>query len=103
MYTTLLTTLEDGIYTITINRPDKLNALNRQVMSNLNEVLDEVYENKLIRSVIITGTGSKSFVAGADISEFVGLNPEEGALLAEKGQDIFFRIENAPKPIIAAV
>jgi enoyl-CoA hydratase len=103
MYQTLLTSLEDGIFTITINRPDKLNALNKQVMADLDEVLDEVYANALIHSVIITGAGPKSFVAGADISEFVGLTTEEGTALAKKGQDIFFKIENAPKPIVAAV
>ena len=103
MYQTLLTSLEEGILTITINRPDKLNALNKQVMDDLSEVLDEVYTNALIRSVIITGAGPKSFVAGADISEFVGLSTEEGTMLAKKGQDIFFKIENSPKPIVAVV
>ncbi len=103
MYQTLLTSLENGIFTITINRPDKLNALNRQVMSDLNTVLNEVYSNPEIRSVIITGAGAKAFVAGADISEFVGLNVTEGMWLAKNGQDIFSRIEQAPKPIIACV
>lgn len=101
MYTTLLTSLENNIFTVTINRPDKLNALNKQVMDELNEVLDEIENNAEIRSVIITGTGPKSFVAGADIAEF--LQVEEGAALAKKGQDMFFRIENSSKPIIAAV
>ncbi len=103
MYQTLLTSLEEGIFTITINRPDKLNALNKQVMADLDEVLDEVYANVQIRSVIITGSGAKSFVAGADISEFGGLNTEEGTAVAKRGQDIFFKIENSPKPIVAAV
>ncbi len=103
MYQTLLTSIQEGIYIITINRPDKLNALNQQVMRDLDEVLDEIYTNNLIRSAIITGSGPKSFVAGADISEFVGLNPLEGEALAKKGQDIFFKIENSPKPIVAAV
>src|SRR6478752_6266730 len=74
MYQTLLTGLENSIYTITINRPDKLNALNQQVFTDLNTVLDEVYQNAEIRSVIITGAGEKAFVAGADISEFSGLD-----------------------------
>jgi enoyl-CoA hydratase len=103
MYQTLLTSLENGIFTITINRPDKLNALNKTVMEELNTVVDEVYNNPEIRSAIITGAGSKSFVAGADISEFVGLSKEQGMALARKGQDIFFKIENSPKPIVAAV
>lgn len=103
MFTTLLTTLENGIYTITINRPDKLNALNKDVFTDLNSALDEVYTNTAIRSVIITGAGPKSFVAGADISEFNGLDTEQAMALAKNGQDTFFRIENARKPIIACV
>ena len=103
MYQTLLTSLENGIFTITINRPDKLNALNKQVLIDLNSVLDEVYTNKGIRSVIITGSGPKAFVAGADISEFNGLTLEAGKALAKAGQDTFFRIERAAKPIVACV
>lgn len=102
-YTTLTTSLADGIFTITINRPDKLNAINSTVMSELDETIDEVYTNSAIRSAIITGSGNKAFVAGADISEFNGLGKEEGMSLAKSGQDVFFKIENAPKPIIAAV
>src|ERR1700749_2673926 len=103
MYQTLLTSLENNIFTITINRPDKLNALNKTVMDELSAVMDEVYSNKEIKSVIITGSGPKSFVAGADISEFVGLNAAEGMELAHKGQATFFKIENSPKPVVAAV
>ena len=103
MYNTLLTTLKDGIFTITINRPEKLNALNKEVMSELNSVLDEVADNNEIQSVIITGSGSKAFVAGADISEFKGLSVAEGKAIAKVGQDTFFRIENSNKPIIACV
>lgn len=103
MYKTLLTTLEDHIFTITINRPDKLNALNKTVMEELNSVVDEVYKNSEIRSVILTGAGQKSFVAGADINEFVGLTVLEGTTLSEDGQRIFHRIENSPKPIIAVI
>ena len=103
MHNTLLTSLENGIFTIRINRPDKLNALNQEVMNDLNNVMDEVYNNSEIRSVIITGSGNKAFVAGADISEFSGLSQQEGMALAKKGQDIFFKIENSPKPVIAAV
>ncbi len=103
MYQTLLTALEDNIFTITINRPDKLNALNKLVLEELSKAIDEVYTENEIRSVIITGAGAKSFVAGADISEFVGLSVDEGKALAEKGQQIFMKIENSPKPVIAAV
>lgn len=103
MYQTLLTSLENNICTITINRPDKLNALNKTVMDELSTAIDEVYKNPEIKSAIITGAGAKAFVAGADISEFVGLSKEQGMALAKKGQDTFFKIENCPKPIVAAV
>lgn len=103
MYTTLLTDLTDHILTVTINRPDKLNALNRTVIAELGEVVSEIYENREIKSAIITGAGPKAFVAGADISEFQGLSKEEGQALAEKGGNIFFRIAASPKPILAAV
>jgi enoyl-CoA hydratase len=102
-YQTLLTTLENNILTVTINRPDKLNALNKDVFADLESVMDEVYKNEEIRSVIITGAGPKSFVAGADITEFSGLSVDEGKTLAEKGQKTFARIEASPKPIVAAV
>ncbi len=100
---TLLTQLENGIFTITINRPDKLNALNSAVFNDLDEVLTEVYTNTEIKAAIITGIGPKAFVAGADISEFQGLTNEQAINLAKHGQDVFFKIENSPKPIVAAV
>lgn len=102
-YSTLLTRLEDGIFIITINRPEKLNALNKTVIEELKIAVEEIYSNEEIRSAIIIGAGAKSFVAGADISQFVGLSSAEGKELAKKGSDIFFRIENCPKPIIACV
>jgi enoyl-CoA hydratase len=103
MYSTLLTDLSNGIFTITINRPDKLNAINKDVMSDLDEAVAEIYANKEIRSAIITGAGPKAFVAGADISEFLGLSSEQGQALSKKGHGIFSRIEHSPKPIVAAV
>ncbi|MBK6383055.1 MAG: enoyl-CoA hydratase/isomerase family protein [Chitinophagaceae bacterium] len=103
MYKTLLTILENGILTIVINRPDKLNALNKEVFFELNKILEEIENNPAIKSAIITGAGSKAFVAGADISEFGGLNKEDAMALAKRGQDTFARIENSSKPIVAAV
>lgn len=103
MYSSILTNLEEGIFTITINRPDKLNALNKTVMAELDAIMNEVYSNSEIKSCIITGSGNKAFVAGADISEFQGLTKEEGRSLAKKGQDLFYKIENCNKPIIACV
>ena len=103
MYSTLITDLENGIFTITINRPDKLNALNAAVFTDLDKALDEIANNTEIKSAIITGAGLKAFVAGADITEFAGLNKEQAMTLAKRGQDVFFKIENSKKPIIAAV
>src|SRR5829696_1286578 len=103
MFKTLLTSLENGIFIMTINRPDKLNALNTDVMNDLDIVTREIEDNKNIRGVILTGSGQKGFVAGADISEFLGLSGGEGMDLARKGQEIFFKIENCSKPVVAAV
>lgn len=102
-YSTLLTSLENGIFTITINRPDKLNALNKEVFTDLNNAVDEIQNNPAIKSAIITGAGTKAFVAGADISEFSSLTKAEAMTLSKRGQDIFFKIENSAKPVVAAV
>ncbi|MBS1744401.1 MAG: enoyl-CoA hydratase/isomerase family protein [Bacteroidetes bacterium] len=103
MYSTLLTSLENNTLIVTINRPDKLNALNAQVFTDLDAVADEIYANPEIKSAIITGAGAKAFVAGADISEFSSMNKEQAMAMAKRGQDVFFKIENSRKPIIAAV
>ena len=104
MYSTLLTVLENNIFIITINRPDKLNALNKTVLEELSAAIDEVINNAEIKSAIITGAVSKAFVAGADISEFLSLDTKGGKALAQRGQDLVFnKIENCPKPIVAAV
>lgn len=102
MFQTLITTIENHIYTIVVNRPDKLNAINDTVMTELGEAIDEVNNNEDIRGAIITGSGSKAFVAGADIGEFNGIT-EDGTRLSKKGQDVFFKIERSRKPVIAAV
>lgn len=103
MYTTIVTELSDGVYTITINRPDKLNALSKDVFTDISNAVDEIQNNPAIKSAIITGAGPKAFVAGADITEFGGLDKAAAMALAKRGQDIFFKIERSKKPIIAAV
>lgn len=103
MYSTIITESDNGIFTITINRPDKLNALNKAVLDELGSVMDSVYKDDKIKSVIITGRGEKAFVAGADIAEFISLEDHKGRTFAKRGQDIFFKIENCPKPVVAAV
>lgn len=103
-YSTLLTERDAGIFTITINRPDKLNALNKDVIRELGMAMDEVYKDQDIKLAVITGAGEKSFVAGADITEFTGLDATGGKALARTGQEkVFSKIENCPKPVIAAV
>ena len=104
MYQTLLTDLQEGTLIITINRPDKLNALNKDVIEEIGKVMEDVYSNAEIKTVILTGSGEKAFVAGADISEFTALDENGGAELARRGQQgVFDKIENCPKPVIAAV
>lgn len=103
MYKTLLTSIEKNILVITINRPDKMNAINKDVMQELGEAIAELQTNPEIKSAIITGSGAKAFVAGADISQFIGLSVEEGMQVAQKGHDIFNSIERSTKPVIAAV
>jgi len=110
MYQTLLTSIENNVLTVTIHRPDKLNALNKDVFTDLDKALNDIEKNPEIRSAIITGAGPKAFVAGpkafvagADISEFSNYSKEQAMEMAKRGQDIFFKIERCNKPIIAAV
>ncbi|HEY0434538.1 MAG TPA: enoyl-CoA hydratase-related protein, partial [Chitinophagaceae bacterium] len=103
MYKTLTLEITNGICVVTINRPEKMNALNRQVFDDLEAAVDEIYANEEIKSAMITGAGSKAFVAGADIGEFTSLHATDSANLARRGQDVLRKIENAPKPIVAAV
>lgn len=103
-YKNILVTKENAIATITINRPDKLNALNKTVIEELSQVIDEVYNNATIKCAIITGAGPKAFVAGADITEFLTMDARGGEDLAKKGQEMVFdKIERSTKPIVAAV
>lgn len=102
-YKNLLETLEEGILTIAINRPDKLNALNHVTLTELKMCIDDAYDNNEVKGIIITGTGKKAFVAGADISEFTELNELNGRKFSEHGQEIFALIESCTKPVIAAV
>ncbi|MBZ4189713.1 enoyl-CoA hydratase/isomerase family protein [Niabella beijingensis] len=102
-YQTILTSVSDAVLTITLNRPEKLNALNQTVLSELEQVVNDFIARPEWRSAIITGSGEKAFIAGADISEFSALDSTGGTVLAQKGQALFRRIETAPKPIIAAV
>ena len=94
---------EEGMVALlTINRPKALNALNSQVLEELDKTLDAIDLNK-IRALIITGAGEKSFVAGADIGEMSSLTKKEGEAFGKKGNDVFRKLETFPIPVIAAV
>ena len=94
----------NGLLNLTINRPKKLNALNKETIEELSQVLDQSLKDNTIRAIVISGSGEKAFVAGADISEFSDFDVKQGEDLAAIGQEkLFNKVENFPKPIIAAV
>jgi enoyl-CoA hydratase len=103
-YTSLLLTDTDGLRTITINRPDQLNALNRATIDELDRALNEAEADKSVRVLIITGSGPKAFVAGADIKEFAHFSVADGQALSADGHTkLFDHVERLNKPVIAAV
>jgi enoyl-CoA hydratase len=101
MPTTLLFELGEGIARITINRPDKLNALNATVIEELGDAVTRIETDAAVRGVILTGAGQKAFVAGADISELANQGPVEGKARSLRGQQVFRRLESCGKPVIA--
>jgi len=104
MYNSILTERKGQIEIITINRPNQMNALNKETIQELNTALSLANEDSQVGAVILTGSGDKAFVAGADIKEFAHFNIAQGGELAQKGQEILFNfIENMNKPVIAAV
>ncbi len=103
-YNNILIEEYDGITTITINRPSKLNALNKETIQELHNAFAEADSDASCKVIIITGSGEKAFVAGADISEFADFDVAQGAELARKGQELLFNfVENLSTPVIAAV
>ncbi len=103
MYSTLLYEKKDTIGILTINRPEKMNALSNQLMSELKSVLDTVEQDNKLRVLIFTGAGDKAFVAGADINELLVRDAQIGRKVSKERQDLFSRIENLAVPVIAAV
>lgn len=99
----ILSEIKDGILYLTINRESKLNALSYKILEELNNIFNEVSDNKSIRGVIITGAGDRAFVAGADINEIAELNEVNARKFAEFGQEVFQNIESCHKPVIAVV
>lgn len=103
-YENILSSSENKIATVTINRPESLNALNSKTIQELSNIFEELNADAEVRVIILTGSGEKSFVAGADIKEFADFGTADAENLARKGQEILFnKIENLSKPVIAAV
>ena len=102
-YSLLKLEVADGIATITVNRPDKLNALNRETIEELGRAVGEVADRDDVRGAIVTGAGEKAFVAGADIAELAKMGPVDGVETSRLGQRVFRAIETSRKPYVAAV
>lgn len=102
-YETLLLDVTDGIARLTVNRPDKLNALNAHVITDLGIAITELAGDDTVRGIVLTGAGPKAFVAGADIGELAAQTPLEGQRRALDGQAVFRLFETCPKPVVAAV
>ena len=100
-FNNILTEVKEGVLYLTVNREDKMNALNFATLEELKAIFEEVADSKSIKAVIITGAGERAFVAGADISEIASLNEVNARKFAENGQEIFSMIENLHKPVVA--
>lgn len=104
MHKNILTQRENGLEIIIINRPDKLNALNKETIEQLHNAFASADSSDEVRVIILTGSGEKAFVAGADISEFAHFSEKQGAELAQKGQELLFDfVQNLKTPVIACV
>lgn len=102
-YNNILTTLEDNILIIQINRESKLNALTLETLKEIKDVVDEAQSDMEVHGMILTGVGEKAFAAGADISEFVHFNNEQATRMSADGHDVMNSIENGTKVVLAAV
>ncbi len=99
----ILYNVENGVAVVTFNRPKVLNALNNQTIEELAEVVEDLEKNETVKGAIITGSGEKAFIAGADINELSGMDSLDGKAFARKGQKVYLALENLAKPVIAAV
>lgn len=102
-YNNILVENQENILIITVNRPKSLNALNAETIQEIGKAIQSLYTNEELKGGILTGSGDKAFVAGADISEFTGLTQEAAKKLSSDGQVVFNSIEACPKPVIACV
>jgi len=102
-YETLLLQRSDAYAVVTLNRPKVMNALNRALFSELDDVFTSLASDRDVRAIILTGAGEKAFAAGADINEMAGLSAVDGQQMARRGQAVFRKIETCGKPVIAAI
>ncbi len=102
-FKTLVVEIEDSVATITIDRPEKLNALNHTVLNELWQLFEQLHNDSAVQGILLTGAGEKAFVAGADLQEIKELDAESAMQFARNGQRLFSRIENFPKPVVALV
>ena len=102
-YSNILFEVEGNVAVIKFNRPKALNAVNPEVIDEVNEALDRIEEDTAVKVLILTGEGDKAFVAGADIAYMIKLSPLQARAFSRKGQDLLFRLEGLPMPVIACV
>lgn len=102
-YKAILFSVENRVATITINQPDSLNALTAEILTEIGEAIDVVEADESIRVLVITGTGEKSFVAGANIKGFVEMDIDQGTEFSKLGNDVFYKLSTLRQPTIAAV
>ena len=102
-YSNIVVRVAEGLATVTVSRPDKLNALNANTIRELGQAFHALAQDETVRAVLLTGAGDKAFVAGADIAELAQMGPVAGVGVSRQGQDVFRFIERMPKPVIAAV
>ena len=102
-YKNIILSMENGVAVIKFNRPKALNAINPDVVVEVNDALDRIEKDSSVKVLILTGEGEKAFVAGADISHMVNLNPIQARNFARAGHDLCFRLEALPIPVIAWV
>lgn len=102
-FRTLTTADRGAVRTITVNRPDKLNALNRETLGELTLAFRQAQQDDAVRAVVLAGAGEKAFVAGADIAEMTGLSPSKAQAFSRAGQDLMLTIERLGKPVVAKI